>query len=41
LQLGGNASLLAEAVSVVTGVRYTLEFRVRNKAQEFDPLDEL
>jgi len=41
LQLGSNASLLAEAVNVVSGAQYTLEFRERNKAQEFDPLDEL
>ena len=41
LQLGNNASLLADAVKVVTGVPYTLEFRDRQKSVENDPLDEL
>ncbi len=41
LQLGNNASLLADAVKVVTGVPYTLEFKDRQKYTENDPLDEL
>ena len=41
LRLGGNESILAEAVKVVTGVPYTLEFRERDAATVDDPLDEL
>lgn len=41
LQLGNNKQLLTEAVRVVTGTLYELEFRERGKGLNENPIDEL
>jgi hypothetical protein len=41
LQLGSNTQALSDAIRMVMGQAYEIEFRDRAKVQEDDPLNDL